>query len=189
MKTIVLLYFIGAGLPLMAQTPVQNFTLTNVADSSQVSLETYASFPGVAIIFTSNVCPYDAYYADRIKNLVQTYQGKIQFALINSHPEPEESPDKMKEAYAKWNLNVPYLADKDQVAMNALVARKSPEVFLLVNVKGSYTVIYGGAIDDNPQGVSAVTSRYLKTAIDKRLAGDKDLLPRTRAVGCSIRKK
>lgn len=185
----VLFFLMGAVFPLEGQTPIQNFTLTNVADGSVVSLETYASSQGLAIIFTSNACPYDAYYADRIKSLVQTYQGKIQFMLINSHQEPEESQDKMKEAYAKWNLDAPYLVDKDQVAMNALGARKSPEVFLLVNEKGNYTVIYSGAIDDNPQMVSAVTSPYLKTAVDKRLAGDKDLLPGTRSVGCSIRKK
>ncbi len=176
-------------LVLPAQTPVQNFKLTNVVDGSVVSLESYPTCSGLTIVFTGNACPYDGYYTERIKDFITTYQGKIQFLLVNSFQEAEEAADKMKDAHSSWGLPVPYLADKAQEAMVCLGAKKSPEVFLLKNMNGKYTVVYSGAIDDNPQVASAVTQFYLKTAIDKMLAGQKIDLPMVRAVGCSIRKK
>ena len=103
-------------LVLPAQTPVQNFKLTNVVDGSVVSLESYPTCSGLTIIFTGNACPYDGYYTERIKDFITTYQGKIQFLLVNSFQEAEEAADKMKDAHSSWGLPVPYLADKAQEA-------------------------------------------------------------------------
>lgn len=189
MNRILFLLFAIGSFSLSAQTPIQNFTLTNVADGATISLDGYPTCSGMVIIFTSNVCPYDGYYTARIKHLVTTYQGKIQFLLINSYQEPEESADKMKAAYDGWTLPVPYLVDKDQVAMQCLGAKKSPEVFLLKNTGGKYTVVYSGALDDNAQASVAVTETYLRSAIDKLLAGQTIATPAVRAVGCTIRKK
>ena len=189
MEKILIVFLFIISLGLRAQTPVQNFKLTNVVDGSTVSLESYPACAGLAILFTSNACPYDGYYVARIKDLIDTHQGKIQFLLVNSFQETEEAIDQMKDIYARWGLPVPYLTDKEQEAMTCLGAKKSPEVFLLKNMNGKYTVVYSGAIDDNPQVANAVTQPYLKTAIDKMLAGQKIDPPMVRAVGCSIRKK
>jgi hypothetical protein len=189
MKKWIVLLMVASGVTLWAQAPVADFKLTNVVDGGTVSLTTYPTCSAVAIIFTSNACPYDGYYTARIKDLVDTYQGKIQFILINSFQEPEESIEKMKAAYARWGLPVPYLADKEQTVMNSLGAKKSPEVFLLKEASGKYNVVYNGAIDDNPQMASAATRRYLKSAIDKILAGQNPDAPMVRPTGCSIRKK
>ncbi len=185
----ILLSLMVTSLSLGAQTPIQNFTLTNVADGSTPSLENYSNTAGVAVVFTSNDCPYDRYYLKRIKNLVNTYQGKVQFLLINSYQEPGESEEKMKEAFTRWNLNIPYLSDKEQIAMSSLGAKKSPEVFLLKHDGKNYTIVYSGAIDDNPQVESAVNQAYLKTAIEKLLSKNKLEIQTEHAVGCSIRRK
>jgi hypothetical protein len=174
---------------LSAQTPVQNFSLVNVADNSTVALESFQSCSGVVVIFTGNECAYDGYYTARVKVLIDQYKGKIQFLLINSYVEANESIDKMKTALDSWGMGVPYLADKDQTAMECLGARKSPEVFLLKNSDGKYIPVYSGAIDDNPQVSAAVKDRYLRSAIDKLLAGQNIDVPAVRAVGCSIRRK
>ncbi|CAN5558361.1 hypothetical protein BH10BAC4_BH10BAC4_05670 [soil metagenome] len=189
MHKIILLAIFTGSLSLAAQIPVQSFTLQNIADGSTVSLENYPTCSGLVIIFTSNVCPYDGYYTARIKHLITTYQGKIQFMLINSYQEADESIDKMKSAYNGWSLPVPYLADKDQTAMQCLGAKKSPEVFLLSNAGGKYNVVYSGALDDNAQASVAVTETYLRKSIDKLLTGQKIDVPTVRPVGCTIRKK
>jgi len=180
---------VAGSLSVVAQIPVQNFTLTNVADGSAISLENYPTCSGLVVIFTSNVCPYDGYYTARLKHLIATYQGKIQFILINSYQEPEESAIKMKSAYDAWTLPVPYLSDKDQVALECFGARKSPEAFLIKTNGGKFTIVYSGAIDDNAQVSAAVTETYLRSAIDKLLTDQKIEVATTRAVGCSIRKK
>lgn len=168
---------------------VQNFTLMNVAEDKMVSLEGYQSCVGLVAIFTSNECAYDNYYTARLKVLTESYAGKIQFLLINSYVEPEESVEKMKAKYSFWGMSVPYLADKDQVAMECLGAKKSPEVFLLKNEGGKYVTIYSGAIDDNAQVSAAVRDKYLRSSIDKLLKGETIDVPAVRAVGCSIRRK
>lgn len=172
-----------------AQTSVDNFTLVNVTDGTSVSLDDFKSMEGVLVIFTSHVCPFDGYYRDRIKGLISTYQGKVQVLLVNAHVEADESEDKMKSASAQWNIPVPYLADKDQVAMKAMGAKKSPEAFLLKSKGGKFTIMYSGAIDDNPQMASAVSQPYVKTAIDRLLAGQTAEISSTRTIGCTIRGK
>ena len=172
-----------------AQTSTPNFSLPNVADDGIVSLETYSTYAGIAVVFTSNVCPYDLYYSARIRDMVTRYQGKIQFILINSHLDAAETTDQMKVAYGSWNLSIPYLSDKSQIAMGHLGVRKSPEVFLLKKVGEEYKVLYSGAIDDNPQMPTAVTDSYAMKAIDALLAGQQSSPSNVRAAGCTIRKK
>lgn len=189
MKNVLVSFFLTFPLSGFTQQAVHDFTLTNVIDGSSISLNAYPSCSGLVVLFTSNECAFDNYYTTRIKSLVDGYAGKIQFILINSYVEPAESPEKMEEKYKTWNLHIPYLADKDQIALDCLGAKKSPEVFLLKNVSGKYFQVYNGAIDDNAQVASDVKQNYLKESIEKLLAGQKIDVPTVRAVGCSIRRK
>ena len=164
----------------------QDKSLTNVADGQEVSLKNYTSSKAIVVIFTSNVCAYDGYYTERLKSFFSTYKANVQFILVNSYIEPEESADKMKAKYATWGFDVPYLADKDQSWMKALNARKSPEVFVL---DPGLKVLYSGAIDDNPQLANGVKESYLKKVLDAVIAGKQYAATDMRAVGCSIRFK
>lgn len=172
----------------IAQT-VQDFTLVNIADGKNVSLSGFTSCKGVAIIFTSNECPYDQQYRKRIKELNDKYQGTIQFLLINSHTEPRENIKAMAQKFPQWGLTIPYLADKDQVAMECLGAKKSPEAFLLKKNGQDYVIVYHGSIDDNPLVTTDVDKAYLNIAIEQMLANKKIEVPDNRAPGCTIRKK
>lgn len=167
---------------------VHNFSLTNVIDDKAISLADFSSYAGVVIIFTSNNCPYDGYYLNRMNALATTYKSKIQVLLINSHTDMNESASKMKDYADQCKLPMPYLADKEQKVLSSLNPRKSPEAFLLQYAGGKFTVIYRGAIDDNAQSANEVDHYYLKDAIEKLLTKQKIDLPDVRPVGCSIRK-
>lgn len=158
----------------------QNQPLTNVANGQTVSIRDFKGANAVVVIFTSNVCAYDGYYIERLRSLFNAYRANVQFLLVNSYQEAEETEDKMKAKYNVWSFDVPYLADKDQSWMKAFGAKKSPEVFVL-DPGGS--VIYNGAIDDNPQLANGVKEFYLKKVLDGQKVAN------TRAVGCSIRSK
>ncbi len=188
MKMIATLTFISVSVLCYSQQPVQNFILPDVS-GNPVSLKSYSSSLAIAVIFTGNECAFDNYYTSRIKSLIETYSGRIQFLMINAYVEPAESADKMAAKFKSWGFNGPYLADKDQVAMDILGARKTPEVFLLKNSRGEFLIVYQGALDDNPQVVSDVKQQYLKDSIDKLLANQKIEVPLVRATGCSIRRK
>ena len=91
MKSFVFLFVLMSSAS-FAQT-IQNFTLTNTVDGKEVSLESYTTSPGVVIIFTSNTCPYDGYYVNRIRALATQYNSKIPVLLVNSSTEATESVD------------------------------------------------------------------------------------------------
>lgn len=186
MKTILLPILFLSATVLNAQE-IKDFSLTNTKDSKVVTLSGLGAATGIAIVFTSHECPFDNYYKERLKELVSTYAGKIQFVLINSNQEPQESVEQMAIHYK--DINAPYLADKDQVAMEILGARKSTEVFLLATAGGKLNVFYSGAIDDNPQVAKDVKQAYLKEAMDNLLAGKKIDNTNQRAAGCTIRRK
>jgi hypothetical protein len=168
---------------------VSNFSLPNVLNNQTVSLDTYPSCAGMLIIFTSNNCPYDDYYRNRIAKLAQTYQDRVPVLLVNSHTDPNESKENMSKKAKQLNISTPYLADKDQVLMASLDARKSPEAFLLKNENGKFTVVYRGSIDDNPQVEADVRKNYLQDAIDIMLTNQKIATAEVRAVGCTLKKK
>jgi len=168
---------------------VGNFTLNNVVNGKPVSLETYPSCAGIAIIFTSNTCAFDEYYRGRISRLSTDYSDRVPVLLVNSGVEAGESEESMLKKATQLNLKVPYLADKDQSLMKQLGATRTPQVFLLKNNGGSFAIVYRGAIDDNAQVEADVRNAYLKDAIDILLTNQTIQTPEVRPMGCTIRKK
>lgn len=168
---------------------VKNFKLVNVLNNQTISLDTYPSCEGMVIVFTSNACPYDEYYRNRITKISQAYQDRVPVILVNSHAEATDAPEKMLSKARQLNLSIPYLADKDQTLMANLDVRKSPEAFLLKNQNGKFTVVYRGAIDDNAQVEADVRHSYLRDAIDIMLTNQKIETPEVRPVGCNLKKK
>lgn len=188
MKKVFLLLACLAGFNAFSQQ-VSNFSLVNVLNDQPVSPENFPSCAGMVIIFTSNACPYDEYYRNRVAKLSQAYQDRVPVLLVNAHPDAEESKENMAKKAKQLNLSVPYLADKDQTLVAALDVRKSPEAFLLKNNNGKFAVVYRGAIDDNAQVEADVRHNYLRDAIDIMLTNQKIETPEVRPVGCNLRKK
>ena len=168
---------------------LKNFQLTNVVNDQVVSLDTYPSCEGMVIIFTSNNCPYDEYYRSRVIKLSQSYQDRVPVLFVNSNTEATDSKEAMVKKAKQLNLTLPYLSDKDQKLMTMLDAKKSPEAFLLKNNNGKFTVVYRGAIDDNPQVENDVRQHYLRDAIDILLSKQSIVTPEIRPVGCNLKKK
>lgn len=179
--------FLLAAWSATAQT-IENFSALNAVDGKTISLNSYSSKAGVVIIFTSNTCPFDQYYLDRIQALANAYAARVPVLLINSHIDATESAEAMKAYAQKCNITMPYLADKDQTIANQFNARKSPEALVLKNLAGKFILVYRGALDNNAQSAAEVTSPFLKNAIDKMLAGEKIDTNDVRPVGCSIRR-
>jgi hypothetical protein len=174
---------------LIAQAQVQNFTLTNVVNGKSISLDTYPSCAGLVIVFTTNACPYDEYYRTRISKISSEYQDKVPVLLVNSSADAAESAENMVKRAQQLGITIPYLADKDQTVMQSLGATKSPQVFLLKNAGGKFSIVYSGAIDDNAQVEKDVRQSYLKDAIDIMLTNQKIETAEVRPVGCALRKK
>lgn len=174
-----------------AQKKIEDFLLKDVISNDEYSLKSFPGSQGIAIIFASTECPYFSYYEDRIIKLINTYSSRgISFLLINSNfggPSSAEKIDKMR-IHAQL-FGVPYLTDMAQVVRDNLGARKNPEAFLIKSDNGSYSIIYQGAIDDNPQVSDDVRTNYFEDALRQFLSGRNPKPNYVNPTGCIIKRR
>jgi len=167
---------------------LENIVLKEAGSGTQYELAKLRSAKASAIIFWGNRCAYNAYYVDRIKLLANEFTNSgVLFILVNANRNKvvvEESPENMKKYMQSNQLNLPYLVDASQLLKQSLGATRSPEVYLLDN---KLTVIYSGAIDDNPQSEGDVSHHYLREAILSLMSDKQPAVTRTRPTGCLIR--
>lgn len=169
-----------------------SFTLKNV-DETMISLSDYSDQKGVILVFTCNPCPFAKAYEQRIIQLDQKYasQGYPVLAINPNDPgiSPEDTFESMQVLAKEKEYPFPYLKDETQEIYKAYGATRTPHIFLLVNKGGKFKVAYIGAIDDNAMDASAVTQRYLESAIGALISGNSPNPSTTKAVGCTIKAK
>jgi hypothetical protein len=161
---------------------IPNVPVIRVSDGQTVTLSDCGACTGVVVIFTSPDCPFDGYYTERLRSLSDRYAGRISFFFINTVAPGSTS------ATTGPSL-LPLYTDGQQQLVRILDAHKTPEAFLLKKQNTKLTLVYHGAIDDNPQMASAVTQPYLQSAIDNLLGGKAPDQAEIRASGCTMRKK
>ena len=149
-----------------------DFSLENI-DGKMVSLSDYKDAKGFIVIFTCNTCPYAVAYEDRIVALDKKYASKgypvIAIMPNDTDVQPGDSMDKMKARAKAKGFTFPYLMDKGQTIYPQYGATKTPHVYVLERTKRGNEVKYIGAIDDNYQDATAVTTKYVEEAVDALL--------------------
>lgn len=154
-------------------------------NSQSIALSDLADAKTVVLVFTNNQCPYAKLYESRLVTLASNYGAKgVQFLFIN--PGAGDAGETLQDMSARQYS--PYLADEGQQVSKQFGATKTPEVFVLHNNGGEFTLKYKGAIDDNPQMESGVKNFYLRSVIDEILANRPVSAGDKRATGCLIKK-
>jgi peroxiredoxin len=171
---------------------IENFSLTNAVDNTIVSLTDFSKAKAVVVVFNSPGCAYCKIYDERLLKLVKEFEGKeVNFIFINPNnpaSNPDDSPLAMAKAAKEKGYTFPFLIDNKQKVADNFGATKTPEVFVLKNVNGSFALKYKGAIDDNPQLASDVSANYLKDAINSVLSNSAVKITEKRATGCMIKR-
>jgi peroxiredoxin len=169
-----------------------DFKLKNV-DGKMVSLADYKAAKGFVVIFTCNHCPYAIAYQDRIINIDKKYKalGYPVIAINPNDPElqPGDSFDEMVTRAKEKSYTFPYLFDASQEVYRKYGASRTPHVYVLEKKGSDLIVKYIGAIDDNYNDASKVTSPFLSNALDNLLANKAPDPSFTKAIGCSIKDK
>lgn len=169
-----------------------DFKLKNV-DGKMVSLADYKNAKGFIVVFTCNTCPYAKLYEERIIALDKKY-GEKGFPVIAINPndpvaQPEDSFENMQTRAREKGFTFPYLVDETQNITKAYGANKTPHVFVLEKQLGKNKVAYIGAIDNNPKAAEEASVKYVESAVDALLTGQKVKEPSTKAIGCTIKWK
>ncbi len=169
---------------------VENFTLKNAQSGEMASLNDLKGDNGAIVIFTCNSCPYAVMYEDRINSLHDQFGGKGYPVIAINPNDPEIKPgddfEGMKTRITEKGFKFAYLFDETQEIYPVWGATKTPHVFLIDN---DNVVKYIGAIDDNAQDASSVSTTYLADAITALTAGNDPSPAETKAIGCSIKAK
>lgn len=174
-------------LHLPAGAPAPDFELPGV-DGRTHALRDYADKDVVVLIQSCNHCPYVQAWEDRIIAFARDYAPRnvAVVAICSNDPEstPEDAFPEMVDRARRRGFTFDYLHDPDQSLAKALGATRTPEVFVF---DASRRLVYHGAIDDNRDEPSAVTSAYLREAVDAALAGATPETPDTPASGCFVK--
>jgi peroxiredoxin len=167
-----------------------DFKLENI-DGKMVSLSDYKDAKGFIVIFTCNTCPYAVAYEDRIIDLDKNYASKgypvIAIMPNNTDVKPGDNMEAMKARAKAKGFTFPYLMDAGQKIYPQYGATKTPHVYVLERSTKGNIVKYIGAIDDNYQDASAVTTKYVEDAVDALLSNREVPNKETRAIGCTIK--
>ena len=169
-------------------TEAPAFTLPGV-DGRTHSLDEYADAEALALVQSCNHCPYVQAWEGRMKEIQRDYADRgFRLVAISSNDAdryPADSFDEMKGRAERLGFNFDYLYDEDQSVATALGAERTPEVFLFDRDR---RLVYHGAIDDSRDD-RAVTTHYLRDALDALFAGEEPPVAETPAPGCTVKWK
>jgi len=182
-------------------SPAPNFSLPG-ADGKNYSLDSFATSKGLVVIFTCNHCPYAKAAWPLLTKLAAEFKDKgVAFVGINPNDEkqyPEDSFEVMKQKFAKWHINFPYLRDEEQNITRQFGAVCTPDIFVFDKDRKLY---YRGRINDNWPPVEKVDGEYepkqsdrevkeeLKGALNSLLDGNPPPSVQNPSMGCSIKWK
>lgn len=160
-------------------------------DNKMVGLQDFADQKGVILIFSCNHCPYSVAYEDRIIALDNTFKPQGYPVVMINPNDPKEVPadsfENMIVRAQEKAFPFPYLFDDGQVIYPQYGASRTPHVFLLQKKNDGFYVAYIGAIDNNYKDATAVTEKYVESAIAALQKGEKPSPDFTKAIGCSIK--
>lgn len=162
------------------------FFISVVDVKAQVTeLSTSPKYKAYALFFMSTTCPLCKQYSNDITKYILKYPN-ISFTLIYPNKEKNKS---LKKFHQQYNLNIPYIADKDHELSKKYNVAVTPEVVILDSIKN---VIYQGCIDNWAIAPSVyrkiITSNYLENAIAAYLSGRIIETKFTQPIGCFLEK-
>jgi hypothetical protein len=138
------------------------------------------------LIFLSRDCPVSQEAIPELNEFAASY-APSNVGFIGYLVDPGQTNDSAEEWGRQWQVEFPLEADIKLKLARRLLARATPEVFL---VDAKNRVLYRGAINDRYLATGArrtqVKRIWLKEALDDALAGRKAKIPRTRAFGCAL---
>jgi peroxiredoxin len=133
-------------------------------------------------------CPFVQrhYKAGTMKNLATKYDGEgVVWLTINS----TNYMDGAANAKFKAENDLPYtiLVDQSGEVGHLYDAKTTPHMYI---IDGTGTLIYIGAIDDDPRGNKGEPAvNYVAVALDEVLAGSAVTTAETKPYGCSVKYK
>lgn len=176
------------GLKIGDSLPKINQELLDVS-GKKWTLQSAMKENGLVVMFSCNTCPWVVKNQERTREvLAYALEHKIGVLVLNANEGSRKADDSFEDmkAYAKnQQYQWPYAVDQNHVLADAFGATRTPECYIF-DKKG--TLVYHGAIDDNPGDAAAVNRKHLKAAMDEILVGKEVSVKTSRSLGCGIKR-
>ena len=107
-------------------------------DDKKHSIDDYADYKGILVIFMCNHCPYVKAKSEALNELYEKFGGKIAIVGINSNDStnyPEDSFENMKKTAEEKGFKFDYLIDDTQEVARKYGAMCTPDPFLFNSKK------------------------------------------------------
>jgi hypothetical protein len=177
-----------APLAIGAKVPKPEVKLKDIS-GKEVTLKEAFKENGLLVMFSCNTCPAVKANQARTKEISQYALEKgVGVILLNSNEGQrgdEDSFEEMQEYAKEQGYNWLYAVDQKSVLADAFGANRTPEVYLFNKEE---SLVYHGAIDDNPQDAENARRAHLKEAINEMLGGKEVTVKTARSVGCGIKR-
>ena len=161
---------------------VSDFTLEDY-NGAKHSLADYKASKAIVLMFIATQCPVSNGYNGRMVELYKDYSSKgVTLVGINSNK--QESVEEVRNHSKEHGFEFTVLKDWNNTIADKLQATVTPEIYVL---NSNLEVLYHGRIDDS-QRENRVSSKDLRAALDKILAGTDVEVSETKAFGCSIKR-
>lgn len=160
------------------------------SDGNTVFLNKVNGKNGLLVMFSCNTCPFVVKNQDITKKVMDfAVMHGVGVIVINSNEakrEGDDSYDAMHKYARAQHYNVPYVLDENSQIADMFGANHTPEIFLF---NSSNTLVYKGAMNDNPGDPSSYKKMYVEDAINAMIAGKQIDPQTTKSIGCSIKRK
>lgn len=171
-----------------SKAPMADKKMASVS-GEQISLQDVAKENGLVVVFSCNTCPWVDRWEDRYPMIADIAgDNEVGMIAINSNENYRNRGDGMEDMIKrakKKEYEFDYTLDKNHELADAFGATRTPHIYLF---NGDMELVYVGAIDDNARDANAVDSFYLKDAIEQMAAGKEVTVPKTKSLGCTIKR-
>jgi peroxiredoxin len=169
---------------------VENFELNDILTGGSFELAGHGDQKAIVVIFTSLNCPFSKLYEERIVSLHKQFSDQgVKIILVNPHYglEEGESQDEHKERASAKGIELAFLDDSQKEVTRMFSATKLPEAVVVTPSQTGFSIVYRGAIDNNPQVASNANMKYLENALTAILNRRNPSPASSRPVGCNIK--
>ena len=176
-------------LPIGSKVPNPEVIMKDIS-GQEVTLKKAFKENGLLVMFSCNTCPAVKANQDRTREISKyALEKNVGVILLNSNEglrDDEDSFEAMKDYAKEQGYNWFYAVDQKSVLADAFGANRTPECFLFNKEE---SLVYYGAIDDNPKDPENIKRAHLKEAIDEMLNGKEVTVKTSRSVGCGIKRQ
>jgi peroxiredoxin len=163
--------------------PAPGFTLDD-QNGKPVSLADYSG-KIVVLGWLNRDCPFVQRHlnAKTFNNLNAKYgdKGIVLLGIDSSHTHTTAGNAQTVKDYS---LTFPLLNDAKGAVGHLYNAKTTPDMFI---IDKDGTLVYEGAIDNNPDNDNAHPTNYVEKALDEMLAGKPVSEPETKSYGCTVK--